>query len=65
MVGQSRSGHVHAVRAACALTGLMREDVGGLRQRGLGAARRFLGDHQGVFDEAEEADRRSPEAHAA
>ena len=47
------------------LAGLVREDVGGLRQRGLDAARRFLDDHQSVSDEAEEADRRSPEAHAA
>ncbi|MFG2357946.1 hypothetical protein [Streptomyces sp. NPDC048521] len=44
---------------------LVREDTSGLRQRGLDAARRFLDDHQAVFDEAEEADRRSTEAHAA
>ncbi|MEU1409063.1 hypothetical protein ABZ471_43630 [Streptomyces sp. NPDC005728] len=43
----------------------MREDAEGLRQRGLDAAQRFLDEHQSVFDEAEEADRRPPQAHAA
>ncbi|MFF9765223.1 hypothetical protein ACIGXF_21245 [Streptomyces sp. NPDC053086] len=44
---------------------LVQEDTSGLRQRGLDAARRFLDEHQAVFDEAEEADRRPSEAHAA
>jgi predicted HicB family RNase H-like nuclease len=44
---------------------LVREDTSGLRQRGLDAARRFLDDHQAVFDEAEEADHHSTKAHAA
>ncbi|MFJ9542212.1 hypothetical protein ACIRPX_33805 [Streptomyces sp. NPDC101225] len=47
------------------IAALVREDVDGLRQRGLDAARRFLDEHQDVFDEAEEADRRAPGAHAA
>ena len=47
------------------IAALVREDVDGLRQRGLDAARRFLDEHQDVFDEAEEADRCSPGAHAA
>ncbi|MFG2792001.1 hypothetical protein [Streptomyces sp. NPDC048419] len=47
------------------IAALVREDVDGLRQRGVDAARRFLDEHQDVFDEAEEADRRSPGAHAA
>ncbi|MFE5300367.1 hypothetical protein [Streptomyces sp. NPDC056632] len=44
---------------------LVHEDTEGLRQRGLDAAERFLAEHQGVFDEAEEADRRTHGAHAA
>jgi hypothetical protein len=36
-----------------------------MRQRGLDAAQRFLAEHQDLFDEAEDADRRSPGAHAA
>lgn len=44
---------------------LVQEDTSGLRQRGLDAARRFLDEHQAAFDEAEEADRRPSEAHAA
>ncbi|MEU9993724.1 hypothetical protein AB0E10_44790 [Streptomyces sp. NPDC048045] len=47
------------------IAGLVREDASGLRQRGLDAARRFLDEHQGLFDEAEEEDRRSRGAHAA
>ncbi|MEU6098308.1 hypothetical protein [Streptomyces sp. NPDC047079] len=44
---------------------LVREDTGGLRERGLAAARRFLDEHQQLFDEAEDADRTSPGARAA
>ncbi|WP_280880536.1 hypothetical protein [Streptomyces pseudovenezuelae] len=47
------------------IAALVREDAGGLRQRGLDAAQRFLDEHQAVFDEAEDADHRSSEAHAA
>ncbi|MFD9004080.1 hypothetical protein ACFV0T_24470 [Streptomyces sp. NPDC059582] len=47
------------------LSVLVREDADGLRQRGLDAAERFLAEHQDVFDEAEDADRRTPGAHAA
>ncbi|MGW6795730.1 hypothetical protein [Streptomyces chartreusis] len=47
------------------IAALVREDVGGLRQRGLDAAQRFLDEHQAVFDEAEDADRHLPGAHAA
>lgn len=44
---------------------LVRDDAEGLRQRGLDAARRFLDEHQQLFDEAEDADLRAPGAHAA
>ncbi|MFF1640664.1 hypothetical protein ACFVXA_24165 [Streptomyces sp. NPDC058246] len=44
---------------------LVREDADGLRQRGLDAARRFLDEHQQLFDEAEDADRNAQGAHAA
>ncbi|MGI5444010.1 hypothetical protein [Streptomyces shenzhenensis] len=46
---------------------LVREDVAGLRKRGLDAARTFLDEYQSVFDEAEEADRQATPtgAHAA
>lgn len=46
---------------------LVREDVAGLRRRGLDAARTFLDEYQSVFDEAEEADRQTKPrgAHAA
>ncbi|GHH27305.1 hypothetical protein [Streptomyces lanatus] len=47
------------------IAALVREDADGLRQRGLDAARRFLDEHQSVFDEAEDAVRPSPGAHAA
>jgi predicted HicB family RNase H-like nuclease len=33
---------------------LVREDVDGLRARGLDAARHFLDEHQALFDEAED-----------
>lgn len=44
---------------------LVREDAEGLRARGLEAARRFLEEHQHVFDEAEESDTRPAGARAA
>lgn len=44
------------------IAALVREDVDGLRQRGLDAARRFLDEHQAVFDETENTDSHS---HAA
>ncbi|WP_031482397.1 hypothetical protein [Streptomyces bicolor] len=47
------------------ITRLVRDDAEGLRQRGLDAARRFLDEHQQLFDEAEDADRKAPGAHAA
>jgi hypothetical protein len=47
------------------IASLVREDTQGLRQRGLDAARRFLDEHQSVFDEAENADHHAPGAHAA
>ncbi|MDH6589785.1 hypothetical protein M2161_008891 [Streptomyces sp. SAI-133] len=47
------------------IAALVREDVDGLRRRGLDAAQRFLNEHQAVFDEAEDADRHGPGAHAA
>lgn len=47
------------------IASLVRDDTGGLRQRGMDAARRFLDEHQAVFDAAEEADRGTPGAHAA
>ncbi|WCE02513.1 hypothetical protein PGH47_42985 (plasmid) [Streptomyces sp. HUAS 31] len=47
------------------IAALVREDVDGLRRRGLDAARRFLDEHQSVFDEAENADGRATGAHAA
>ncbi|MFF4021190.1 hypothetical protein [Streptomyces sp. NPDC001843] len=47
------------------ITRLVREDAEGLRARGLEAARRFLDEHQLLFDEAEEADAGAPGAHAA
>jgi hypothetical protein len=36
------------------LARLVMDDVSGLRARGLDAARRFLNEHQSVFDEAED-----------
>ncbi|MFF7451884.1 MULTISPECIES: hypothetical protein [unclassified Streptomyces] len=47
------------------IAALVREDTDGLRTRGLEAARRFLDEHQAIFDEAEDADRTTPGAHAA
>ncbi|MFD8573388.1 hypothetical protein [Streptomyces sp. NPDC059639] len=48
------------------LARLVMDDVSGLRARGLTAARRFLDEHQAVFDEVEDAARRTgPGAHAA
>ncbi|WP_200304144.1 hypothetical protein [Streptomyces adelaidensis] len=44
---------------------LVLDDAEGLRRRGLDAARRFLDEHQSVFDEAEDADRHVRGAHAA
>jgi predicted HicB family RNase H-like nuclease len=47
------------------IAALVRDDVDGLRQRGLAAAERFLAEHQDLFDEAEDSDRHAPGAHAA
>jgi hypothetical protein len=49
------------------ITRLVRDDAEGLRRRGLDAARRFLDEHQQLFDdaEAEDLDRPAPGAHAA
>ncbi|WP_149831236.1 hypothetical protein [Streptomyces tailanensis] len=47
------------------IAGLVREDTEGLRQQGLDAARRFLDEHQSVFDEAEDGGHYAPGAHAA
>ncbi|MFF1680778.1 hypothetical protein ACFVYG_32665 [Streptomyces sp. NPDC058256] len=47
------------------IAALVLDDTGGLREQGLDAARRFLDEHQELFDEAEEADRQAPGAHAA
>lgn len=44
---------------------LVREDTDGLRARGLDAARRFLDEHQTIFDETEDAEHTAPGAHAA
>jgi len=44
---------------------LVREDADGLRARGLEAARRFLDEHQAVFDEAEDAEQPAPGVRAA
>ncbi|MFD8390883.1 hypothetical protein ACFV2N_17170 [Streptomyces sp. NPDC059680] len=42
----------------------VRDDAYGLRRRGLDAARRFLDEHQALFDEAEYGDHAAG-AHAA
>jgi hypothetical protein len=47
------------------IASLVRDDADKLQHRGLDAARRFLDEHQGVFDEAEDADRDARGAHAA
>ncbi|MGP4000844.1 hypothetical protein [Streptomyces sp. 8N706] len=47
------------------LARLVLDDVSGLRARGLDAARRFLDEHQSVFDDVENAPQPGPGAHAA
>jgi hypothetical protein len=49
------------------IAGLVREDTEGLKQRGLDAARRFLDEHQSVFDDVEDGDQNhhATGAHAA
>ncbi|MET8330340.1 hypothetical protein [Streptomyces sp. NPDC005181] len=47
------------------LAQLVLEDASGLRARAMDAARRFLDEHQQLFDEAESAQRPAPGAHAA
>ncbi|MFE2548154.1 hypothetical protein ACFXGI_06340 [Streptomyces sp. NPDC059355] len=47
------------------LARLVQDDASGLRARAVDAAARFLAEHQGVFDEAEDAERSSPGARAA
>ncbi|MFJ9150352.1 hypothetical protein ACIRP7_20220 [Streptomyces sp. NPDC102270] len=47
------------------IAALVREDTEGLKQRGLDAARRFLDEHQSVFDEVEDVDHHASGAHAA
>ncbi|MEV3972869.1 hypothetical protein AB0K68_32805 [Streptomyces sp. NPDC050698] len=48
------------------LARLVQDDASGLRARAVGAAARFLADHQAVFDEAEQAQQQAPRgAHAA
>lgn len=47
------------------LAKLVQDDASGLRARAVDAAARFLADHQGVFDEAEQAQRTARGARAA
>ncbi|MFF8939180.1 hypothetical protein ACF08O_31575 [Streptomyces paradoxus] len=47
------------------LARLVQDDASGLRARAVGAAARFLADHQAVFDEAEEAQQARRGARAA
>lgn len=47
------------------LSRLVQEDASGLRARAVEAAARFLGEHQAVFDEAEDAQQTAPAARAA
>ncbi|MGY0065079.1 hypothetical protein ACWY4P_53140 [Streptomyces sp. LZ34] len=47
------------------LAQLVLDDASGLRARGLEAARRFLDEHQHVFDEAEDTHKPAPGVHAA
>ncbi|MGW0423358.1 hypothetical protein [Streptomyces sp. NPDC003015] len=47
------------------IAALVREDTEGLKQRGLDAARRFLDEHQLVFDEVEDVNHHASGAHAA
>ncbi|MER5811313.1 hypothetical protein ABT143_24505 [Streptomyces sp. NPDC002033] len=42
------------------LARLVQDDASGLRTRALDAASRFLAEHQAIFDEAEDAARRTP-----
>jgi hypothetical protein len=39
------------------LAHLVLEDASGIRARAMGAAERFLGEHQALFDEVEESER--------
>jgi hypothetical protein len=47
------------------LAQLVMDDVDGLRARGVEAARRFLDEHQTLFDEAEDAEQPATGARAA
>ncbi|MET8411326.1 hypothetical protein ABZV34_25020 [Streptomyces sp. NPDC005195] len=47
------------------LARLVQDDASGLRARSVGAAARFLAEHQGIFDEAEEAQQAPKGARAA
>ncbi|MET7844516.1 hypothetical protein ACWGDS_20955 [Streptomyces sp. NPDC055059] len=47
------------------LAKLVQDDASGLRARAVDAAARFLADHQGVFDEAEQAQQTARGARAA
>ncbi|MET7542624.1 hypothetical protein [Streptomyces sp. NPDC005507] len=47
------------------LAKLVQDDASGLRARAVDAAARFLADHQGVFDEAEQAQQKARGARAA
>ncbi|MFB7447534.1 hypothetical protein ACFTWS_33975 [Streptomyces sp. NPDC057027] len=47
------------------IASLVRDDADGMRRRGLDAARRFLDDHQALFDEAEDTAHRTAGARAA
>ncbi|MGX1673234.1 hypothetical protein [Streptomyces sp. NPDC055400] len=47
------------------LARLVQDDASGLRARAVDAAARFLADHQGVFDEAEQAQQTARGARAA
>jgi hypothetical protein len=47
------------------LARLVQDDASGLRARAVDAAARFLGEHQAVFDEAEQAQQGSRGARAA
>ncbi|WP_432155102.1 hypothetical protein [Streptomyces tricolor] len=47
------------------LARLVQDDASGLRARAVGAAARFLAEHQSVFDEAEQAQQKPRGARAA
>ncbi|MEU8949336.1 hypothetical protein [Streptomyces sp. NPDC048489] len=47
------------------LARLVQDDASGLRARSVDAAARFLAEHQGIFDEAEEAQQAPRGARAA